>query len=181
MGAGAALVVFGDVRAAVRAGGVPDRSAAEAVIRALRPGCAIEPVADGSLADDILPGEGFAYVAVLPEATIVCDRELATVPVAEQVLEHAGDRPLAVFAQHPVAGGLAFAQWAADGALLRSHHAESPEQHELADAVAVEMFGFTAQSPPGLVVHGFRWRRSEQPRLRATTASAERSLIPQPD
>ncbi|MCR3749078.1 DUF6928 family protein [Lentzea californiensis] len=90
MGAKAALVVFGDVRAALRGGGVPDRSAAEAVVRALRPGCAVAPVADGELADEIYPGDGFTYVAVLPDATIVCDQELAAVPVPEHVLEYAG-------------------------------------------------------------------------------------------
>ncbi|MFD4637485.1 DUF6928 family protein [Lentzea sp. NPDC058436] len=172
MGARAALVVFGDARA-VRRGGVPDRSAAEAVVRALRPGCAVEPVEDGELADEICPADGFTYVAVLPDATIVCDRELATVPVAEHVLDYAGDRALAVFAGSP----LAFAEWAADGTLLRAQHAGS---HELADTVALEMFGFTAENPPaGLVVHGFRVTRSEPAGLRVT--AAERSLTTQTD
>lgn len=136
MGAKAALVTFGDVRAAVRGGGVPDRAAAEAVVRALRPGCAVEPVEDSDLGDEVHPQDGFAYVAVLPEATIVCDRELATVPVAERVLE--------------------FAEWAADGTLIRSHNAESHDQHELADAVALEVFGFTAvrQGPQRMAPDG---------------------------
>jgi len=144
MGAKAALVAFGDVRAAVRGGGVPDRAAGEAVVRALRPGCSVEPVGDSDLGDDVYPQDGFAYVAVLPEATIVCDRELATVPVAEHVLEFAGGRPLVVFGQDSGSGWLAFAEWAADGTLIRSHNAESHDQYELADAVALEMFGFTA-------------------------------------
>lgn len=163
MGAKAALVAFGDVRAAVRAGGAPDRSAAEAVVRALRPGCAVEPVGDSELADEIYPGGGFTYVAVFPDATIVCDQELATVPVPEHVLEFAGDRPLKVFAQHSGSGWLAFAEWAADGTLLRSHHAESHDQSSFAETVALEMFGFTASRPPsGVVLHGFRVTRSDQ-------------------
>ncbi|MFJ5985495.1 DUF6928 family protein [Lentzea sp. NPDC092896] len=164
MGVKAALVAFGDVRAALRRGGGPDRSAAEAVVRALRPGCAVEPVGDGELVDEIYPGDGFAYVAVFPDATIVCDQELATVPVPEHVLEFAGDRPLKVFAQHSGSGWLAFAEWAADGTLLRSHHAESHDQYELADSVAAEMFGFTAESPPdGVVLHGFRVTGPDRP------------------
>lgn len=163
MGFRAALVVFGDVRAAVLSGGARDRSAAESVVRALRPGCVVEPVGDGELADEIWPADGFAYVAVLPDATIVCDQELATVPVAEQVLEFAGDRALAVFAQHPGSGRLAFAEWAADGTLLRSHHAESHDQSSFAETVALEMFGFTASRPPsGVVLHGFRVTCSDQ-------------------
>ncbi|MCR3749079.1 hypothetical protein [Lentzea californiensis] len=50
-----------------------------------------------------------------------------------------------MFARHSGSGRLAFAEWAADGTLLRSHHAESHGQYELADSVASEMFGFTAE------------------------------------
>lgn len=178
MGVKAALVAFGEVRTAVRGGGVPDRSAAEAVVRALRPGCAVEPVADGELADEIHPDDGFTYVAVLPDATIVCDQELATVPLPEHVLEYAGERPLKVFAQHSGSGWLAFAEWAADGTLLRSHHAESYDQYELADSVALEMFGFTAESPPqDVVLHGFRVTRPDQPEHDAALDAAVVEMI----
>ncbi|MDX8147887.1 hypothetical protein SK854_37645 [Lentzea sp. BCCO 10_0061] len=178
MGAKAALVAFGDVRAAVRAGGAPDRSAAEAVVRALRPGCAVEPVGDSELADEIYPGDGFTYVAVFPDATIVCDQELATWPVQEHVLEYAGDRPLKVFAQHSGSGWLAFAEWAADGTLLRSHNSESYDQYELADSVATEMFGFTAEGPPDhVVLHGFRVTRSDHPERDAVLDAAVAAMV----
>ncbi|WP_330276888.1 hypothetical protein OG205_15215 [Lentzea sp. NBC_00516] len=177
MGAKAALVAFGDVPAALRGGGVPDRPAAEAVVRALRPGCAVEPVGDSELVDEIYPGDGFTYVAVFPDATIVCDQELATVPVPEHVLEFAGDRPLKVFARH--SGWLAFAEWAADGTLLRSHHAESHDQYELADSVALGMFGFTAESPPDdVVLHGFRVTRSDQPEREAARSAVAAEMVP---
>lgn len=191
MGAKAALVVFGDVRAVLANGGAPDRAAAEAVVRALRPGCEITPVDDGDLREDLYPADGFSFVAVLPDATIVCDRELATVPVAEHVLEYAGDRPLVVFGQNSASGWLACAQWAADGTLLRSHHAESHDQYGLADSVAVELFGFTAGDPPeDVVLHGFRVSRPDRAVLNAVlqemaergprrmTVTADGSLIP---
>ncbi|MGW6442192.1 DUF6928 family protein [Lentzea sp. NPDC055074] len=178
MGAKAALVAFGDVKAALDGDGVPDRAAAEAVIRALRPGCAIEPVEDSELGDEIYPADGFAYVVVLPEATIVCDQELATVPLAEHVLEYAGDRPLKVFAQHSGSGWLAFAEWAADGTMLRSHNAESHDQYELADAVAREMFGFSAESAvPDVVVHGFRVTPPGRPERDAARAAVVAEMV----
>ena len=163
MGAKVSLVVFGDVQTALRNGGVPDRAAAETVIRALRPGCAVEPADDSTLSDDVYPGDGLAYVAVLPEATIVCDQELAVVPPAAHVLEFASGRPLVVFGQHSGSGWLAFAEFAANGTLIRAHNAESPGQGELADSVATELLGFTAESvPDDVVVHGFRVTRPDQ-------------------
>ncbi|HEX7304876.1 DUF6928 family protein [Lentzea sp.] len=174
MGTRAALVVFGDARTVPR-DGVPDRSAAEAVVRALRPGCTVEPVEDGVLADDLCPPDGFTYVAVFPGATIVCDRELATVPVAEHVLEYADDRPLVVFAQD--SGLLAFAEWAADGTLLRSH-AGSHDKRELAGAVAAEMVGFTAESAPGVLLHGFRVTAQGGPKRETATDTAIAQGVP---
>ena len=163
MGAKVSLVVFGDIRAALRNGGAPDREAAEAAIRALRPGCAVEPADDGTLGDDVHPGDGFAYVAALPEATIVCDQELAVVPPAAHVVEFASGRPLVVFGQHSGSGWLAFAEFAATGALIRAHNSESHGQDELADSVARELLGFTAESvPDDVVVHGFRVTRPDQ-------------------
>ncbi|MFD9699728.1 DUF6928 family protein [Lentzea sp. NPDC059081] len=162
MGAKAALVVFGDVQAALQNGATPDRDAAEAVVRALRPGCEITPADDGDLCEDAYPADGLTYVAVLPEATIVCDQELATVPVAEHVLEYAGDRPLVVFAQNSTSGWLAFAEWTADGELVRAHDAEDHGQNGLADAVATELFGFTSENPPSAVLHGFRVTHPDQ-------------------
>ncbi|WP_394620502.1 DUF6928 family protein [Lentzea sp. JNUCC 0626] len=170
MGAKAAMVVFGNARS-LQHGGTPDRSAAEAVIRALHPGCAIEPVDDGDLLDDIYPPDGHAYVAVLPDATIVCDQDLATVPAPDHVLEYAGDRPLTVFAQHSGSGWLAYAEWAADGTLLRSHSAESHDSYELADSIALDLFGFTAESSCDLVMHGFRVIRSDQAEREAEMAA----------
>ncbi|MGW6934166.1 hypothetical protein ACWGE0_29200 [Lentzea sp. NPDC054927] len=41
--------------------------------------------------------------------------------------------------------------------MIRSHNAESHDRYELADSVAQEMHGFTAESAPDeMVVHGFR-------------------------
>ncbi|GLY51253.1 hypothetical protein [Lentzea sp. NBRC 102530] len=170
MGAKAAMVVFGDARA-LRHGGDPDRSVAEAVIRALHPDRVVEPVDDGDLADDIYPPDGHAYVAVLPDATIVCDQDLATVPAPEHVLDYADNRPLTVFAQHSGSGWLAYAEWTADGTLLRSHSAESQDSGELAESIALHLFGFTAESSPDLLMHGFRVIRPDQAEREAEMAA----------
>ncbi|ANZ41346.1 hypothetical protein BBK82_40685 [Lentzea guizhouensis] len=85
-------MAFGDVRVALTSRGEPDREAAETVIRALRPGCAIERADDSTLAEELYPADGMAYVAVLPNATIVCDRELATIELPPHVREFAAGR-----------------------------------------------------------------------------------------
>lgn len=162
MGVKAALVAFGDVRAALASGGEPDRDAAEAVVRALHPDCVVEPAEDSTLEEDVYPREGFAYVAVLPEATIVCDQDLVFLgEMPRHVLDFAAGRPMVMFGQHSGSGWLGFAEWDADGTLIRSHDAEEHE-YELADSVATEMFGFTAESAPDIVVHGFRVTRPDQ-------------------
>jgi hypothetical protein len=82
-----------------------------------------------------------------------------------------------VFAQHSGSGWLAFAEWSVDGTLLRSHHAEPHDQCELAESVALEMSGFTAESPPDdVVLHAAgddRAGRLAGPGHRAVLGSAE--------
>ncbi|GAA3678049.1 hypothetical protein GCM10022267_76050 [Lentzea roselyniae] len=137
-----------------------------------------EQPADSTLQEDIYPGDGFAYVAVLPDATIVCDQELAVVPPAAHVLEFAAGRPMVVFGQHSGSGWLAFAEFDANGALIRSHDAEADDQYELADSVAREMFGFTAESAPDeVVVHGFRVTRPGQAERDAAFAAVVAEMV----
>ncbi|MEV6239049.1 hypothetical protein [Lentzea sp. NPDC051838] len=171
MGVKASVVVFGDLKTALRNGGEPDKAAAEAVIRAVRPGCAVEAAEDSDLADDIYPADGFAYVAVLPEATIVCDREIDV----DAVLEFAAGRPVVVFQQHSGDGSFGFTEWSADGAEVRSE-----DDYEAADAIAREVFGFTAETVSSdLVVHGFRITRPDQAERDAAMAAAVAAMVAQ--
>jgi hypothetical protein len=162
------LLAFGEVRTALRKGGEPDRDEAEAVIRALRPGCAVEPIEDSTLADEVYPGHALAYVAVLPDATIVCDQELMMLPPPDHVREFAAGRPMIVFSWHSGSGVLGFGEWDADGTLLREHHAESDDQYEFAQATMHEMFGFAPEGVRGevdaseIVVHGFKVAHPDQ-------------------
>lgn len=141
MGAKASLAVIGDLKEALRNGSEPDRDAAAAVIRAVQPDCEIEPAGDSALADCIFPEDRFAYVAVLPEATIVCDRAID----ADAVVEFAAGRPVVVFEQHSGLGSFSFTEWSADGTEVRMDR-----RYEAADAIADEVFGFTAESVSAL-------------------------------
>jgi ADP-ribose pyrophosphatase YjhB (NUDIX family) len=147
MGAKAAVAVIGDLWAVPRNGGEPDRGAAEAAIRALRPDCAIEPAADGLLADVLHPHPRYAHVAVLPEAAIACDQMIEE----DALLEFAAGRPVVVFEQHSGPGSFRFTEWSADGTEVRYE-----DEYDLADEIAEEVFGFAAETVrEELVMRGF--------------------------
>jgi hypothetical protein len=178
MGAKAAFAVIGDLWEALSNGAEPDRDAAEAVIRALRPDCAVEPAADGTLADVLYPPPQHAYVAVLPEATIVCDQLIEDAAV----LEHAAGRPVVVFEQTP--DSFRFTEWSADGTEVRYE-----DEEDLADDLAEEVFGLTAESVrEELVMQGFLVTPQNQAEIDAAfdaawsaaslEMAADRSLVP---
>jgi hypothetical protein len=171
MGAKASLVVIGDLRQALWNGSKPDRAAAEAVIRALRPECVIEPAADSTLADEIYPRHQHAYVAVLPEATIVCDQTIEE----DAVLDFAAGRPVVVFEQHSGSGSFAFTEWSADGDEVRSE-----DEYDLADEIAQEIFGFTAETvSEELVMQGFRVTLPNQAEIDAAVEAAVAAMMEQ--
>ncbi|MDT7784004.1 MAG: hypothetical protein QOF58_2423 [Pseudonocardiales bacterium] len=166
MGAKASLVVFGDLWAALWNGGEPDRSAAEAVIRALHPEYEVEPAADSTLADETFPRHpDHAYVAVLPEATIVCDRTIEE----DAVLDFAAGRPVVVFQRD--SDSFSFTEWW-DGCEVRTEE----DQDGTADDVAAQIFGLAGQSElEGVVMHGFRLIHPRQAEIEAAVARFSRS------
>ncbi|MET8758012.1 hypothetical protein [Lentzea sp. NPDC004782] len=169
MGAKAAVAVIGDLWEALRNGGEPDRDAAEAVIRALRPDCAVEPAADGTLADVLYPLPQYAYVAVLPEATIVCDQRIEE----DALLEFAAGRPVAVFEQNSGAGSFRFTEWSADGTEVRY---EDEDEYDLAE----EVFGLTAETVrEELVMQGFLVTPPNQAEIDAAFDAAVAAMVRQ--
>jgi len=169
MGAKAAVAVIGDLWEALRNGGAPDRDAAEAVVRALRPDCAVEPAADGTLAEVIWPHPQYAYVAVLPEATIVCDQMIDE----DAVLEFAAGRPVVVFEQ--TSGSFRFTEWSADGTEVRYE-----DEYDLADEIAEEVFGFAAETVrEELVMQGFLVTLPNQAEIDAAFDAAVAAMLRQ--
>lgn len=136
VGVKAAMLVFGDYRAAVAGGARPDSAAAAAVVRALRPDCAVEPVerAEWDTLDEMVgASDKHAYVAVLPEATIVCDWELVPAPpsvLPAHVREFAAGREITVLGLRSSSDLVTFARWSGDGTLIRSYYEELGEVAE---------------------------------------------------
>ncbi|GAA3746107.1 DUF6928 family protein [Micromonospora maritima] len=123
MGAKTALLAFadGDLRPALRAAVPSDPAEAEAAVRQALPGYEVTPAGD-SVLDVTWPPDDVTHVAVLPGATLLCDRRLVLDRPSElpgHLLRLGAGRRIVMHGMHSVVDWLCFAVWE-DGKLVRS-------------------------------------------------------------
>ena len=112
-----------DVREVLAGSPQLDRAATEELVRRLYPDRAVEPVADGTLAEDSNPDDDLVYAAVWPGAALVCVGEVALdapSTLDPRFLEEGRGRTVLLHAMHSVVDWTAFAVWDTQGRLQRS-------------------------------------------------------------
>lgn len=91
----------------------------------------------------------------------------------DALLEYAAGRPVVVFQQH--SGSFRFTEWSADGTELRYE-----DEYDLADEIAEEIFGFTAETVrEELVMRGFLVTLPNQAEIDAAVDAAVAAMVRQ--